>query len=548
MPDGAFLTPVSGLHYVLNVFDQAVSVLAVAQAGADSKIVQVQEAVRHHDDRLAYLEHRHDGLSQQSSLKLAEQAEFKDWMINRSEQDWLTVMGLPRLSNEGKREWQEAARKQVTELIRLVLKSHRVNLNFSILVVTNPLRGRTTGLNVLNVKMDSVESSSRIRDLYSGFFRHNRPVQLPPSLKGVSVRNKVTHATRIRKTILERLGDNYKASNPGATVRVRGFEPRPVLTIIPGSGTASSSSSSSRPRTYSFIDAVTTFPATFSDEALAQIYGVVGLRYPGELKQLFVVLNDDDRERCQELARAQQRDRGQRRAPVSTPHSSAGRVRGEGAGMDLEAGFLESLRSAPPPPPPSSSTKFRGPTEKLSRSRSLSASPVRSPEGQRSGRSARSRSRSTSPVKKTSKVKSRRSRSRSRSRSTDRAKRGRKRRHHSSERKRRNKKKRSRRGRRRSSTSSSSSSSSSSDSSDTGSSSSSERDAETSEKRETSKQFEPSDGSKASKSTKSEKSDKTERSEKTAKQDKSNKSRKQDKSDRSSKPDKPEKSSKNREH
>ena len=545
MPDGAFLTPVSGLHYVLNVFDQAVSVLAVAQAGADSKIVQVQEAVRHHDDRIAYLEHRHDGLSQQSSLKLAEQAEFKDWMINRSEQDWLTVMGLPRLSNEGKREWQEAARKQVTELIRLVLKSHRVNLNFSILVVTNPLRGRTTGLNVLNVKMDSVESSSRIRDLYSGFFRHNRPVQLPPSLKGVSVRNKVTHATRIRKTILERLGDNYKASNPGATVRVRGFEPRPVLTIIPGAGTASSSSSSSRPRTYSFIDAVTTFPATFSDEALAQIYGVVGLRYPGELKQLFVVLNDDDRERCQELARAQQRDRGQRRAPVSTPHSSAGRVRGEGAGMDLEAGFLESLRSAPPPPPPSSSTKFRGPTEKLSRSRSLSASPVRSPEGQRS---ARSRSRSTSPVKKTSKVKSRRSRSRSRSRSTDRAKRGRKRRHQSSERKRRNKKKRSRRGRRRSSTSSSSSSSSSSDSSDTGSSSSSEREAETSEKRETSKQFEPSDGSKASKSTKSEKSDKTERSEKTAKQDKSNKSRKQDKSDRSSKPDKPEKSSKSREH
>ena len=69
MPDGAFLTPVSGLHYVIHLFDQTVSVLTVAQASADLKVMQVQEAVRLHDDRLAYLEHRHDNLNQQCPYK-----------------------------------------------------------------------------------------------------------------------------------------------------------------------------------------------------------------------------------------------------------------------------------------------------------------------------------------------------------------------------------------------------------------------------------------------------------------------------------------------
>ena len=514
MPDGAFLTPVSGLHYVLHVFDQAVSVLAVAQAGADSKIVQVQESVRLHDDRLAYLEHRHDNLSQQSSLKLAEQAEFKDWMINRSELDWLTVMGLPRLSNDGRREWQDAARKQVADLLRLVLKAHRVNLDYSILAVTNPLRGRTAGLNVLNVKMDSVESSKRIRELYSGFFRHHRPVQLPSSLKGVSVRNKVTHATRIRKAILEQLADNHKASNPGVIVRVRGFDPRPVLTIVPGAGAATASSASSRPRTYTFIDAIKTLPVAFSDQALARIYGVVGGHHPDELKQLFVVLNDDDRERCQELAKAHQRDRGQRRAPVSTPQAASGRVSGLGSGMDLEAGFLESLRSAPPPPPPSFHASAR--------SRSPSASPLRtSKEDQAS--SDRSRSASASPVKKSVKFNTRRSRSRSRSRSHDRARGGRKRRHRSSERERRHKK----RSRRRRSPSTSSASSSSSDSADSDSSSSSDR---SSKKKEAAKQSDKPDKHIKPAKEKSGRSTKPDK-------EKSDRSTKSDKADRSSKAD-----------
>ena len=71
MPDGAFLTPVSGLHYVLHVFDQASSILDLAPMDSEVKIATVQESVRLHDDRLAYLENRHGHLSANHDLKQA---------------------------------------------------------------------------------------------------------------------------------------------------------------------------------------------------------------------------------------------------------------------------------------------------------------------------------------------------------------------------------------------------------------------------------------------------------------------------------------------
>ena len=222
------------------------------------------------------------------------------------------------------------------------------------LYVQNPVRGRTTGVPALNVQMNSVEVSKRLRDMYSGFFRRNRPAPLPPGFKGVSVRNKVTLATRIRIAILQELGANYKESNPGSSIHIRGYDSRPSLTTTPARG------SPGRPRTYTFINAVTTLPPVFSDAALANIFQRVGQHHPGELREVFVVLDDDDRDRCTALVQAKLRNRGQ--SSASTGHgpgpsaaaSFAGSFAAPGAGMDLEAGFLASIRAPPPPPPPCS--------------------------------------------------------------------------------------------------------------------------------------------------------------------------------------------------
>ena len=287
LPDGIHLTPVSGLHYVLHVFDQTKVALDLATQNSDSKISHVQEAVRQHDDRLVFIENRHDQLSTSHNIKTAADAEFKDWMINKSDEDWLTILGLPRLTDDfTPREWQVAAKKQVSELFDHVLNLNKIGLNYNILYVANQNRHKT-GVPALNVQMNSRDISCRLREIYSGFFRRVNPIKLPSRLKPVGVRNKVTHDTRIRIEILRELGGNYKRTNPGAVVDVRGYGPRPIMVIKPASG------SSSRPQTFNFIEAVTTLPPILSDEALARILAKVGGRHKGALQAHFVILSPD---------------------------------------------------------------------------------------------------------------------------------------------------------------------------------------------------------------------------------------------------------------
>ena len=90
-PDGGHLTPVSGLHYILHLFDQTESILALHQCNSEIKLTAVQESVRQHDDRLSYLESRHKGLLDVVNVKVATDAEFRDWTLNRNEEDWLLV-------------------------------------------------------------------------------------------------------------------------------------------------------------------------------------------------------------------------------------------------------------------------------------------------------------------------------------------------------------------------------------------------------------------------------------------------------------------------
>ena len=103
---GVFLNPVSGLHYILHVFDSAESVLKSGFLGADQQILVMKESIRQSNDRVSYLENKHGGLQRQVDLKTATDAEISDMMLNRSEEDWLVVAGLPRLTGG---QWQDTA-------------------------------------------------------------------------------------------------------------------------------------------------------------------------------------------------------------------------------------------------------------------------------------------------------------------------------------------------------------------------------------------------------------------------------------------------------
>ena len=130
LPDGAFLNPVSGLHYVLHLFDSSEAALDIMASSGNVQFGSVKETVRLHDDRMTYIESRHVHLQNRVDHRIAIDAEFNDWVLNRSEEDWLVVQGLPRLSNDlSNHDWQKAAKKQVTELIKFVLNIDRSNLS-----------------------------------------------------------------------------------------------------------------------------------------------------------------------------------------------------------------------------------------------------------------------------------------------------------------------------------------------------------------------------------------------------------------------------------
>ena len=143
--NGKFLTPVSGLHYVLHIFDQTEMLMTRATLTNESQLAQVQEQVRHHEDRMSYLENRHVGLQLQADSKIAADAEFDDWTRNRSEEDWIVIKGLPQLATVTRQEWPMAVKRQVSEAIKLVLHANRSRLDFEVLHVFNPFRPDATG-------------------------------------------------------------------------------------------------------------------------------------------------------------------------------------------------------------------------------------------------------------------------------------------------------------------------------------------------------------------------------------------------------------------
>ena len=422
LTDGKFLSPVSGLHYILHIFDQTELLISRFTLSPDSKVSQVQEQVRHHEDRMTYLENKHVGLQQQVDIKVAQDAEFNDWIQNRNEEDWFVIKGLPRLK-VSRQDWPDAAAKQVIDCINIVLNVNKVRLEYDVMYVANPFKLQTTGPTTYNVRMDSNFSSKRVRDLFSGFFKQPRPVSLPPALKGVSIRNRITLETKIRIAILHQLGCIYRDSNQGASYKVRGFDPRPVLVTMPPRGGAGML------RTYNFIQAASALPATFSDEHLVKIFQVVGDRFRGKLQALFIVLRDDDHDRCLELVRSndrrpQHQHRSGANAHPSQPSGSAsnvGFVSGSGIGMETE-----TRPSGPPAPSegdsfPRETSATRAHDERVRRRREHERQPT--PEGDRHGLKRRllssssespPRSRKHKKSKKSSK-RSRRSPSRSRS-------------------------------------------------------------------------------------------------------------------------------------
>ena len=281
--DGVHLSGLSGLEFVLHLFDQSELLLEGLSAAPEVTLLKNCEATRVLEDRVLVLEQDHRRLNRIVENKIAVDSELADFRENERYEDCFIIEGLPLIPPEivGK-PWQELAKKHVYKVITpLIGREMRI-------VVVQNVTNRFAGAEVkYSVKMSSVADSKAIRDKFGSFFVGSKD-QRPDEFKPYSIRNRVTAETKIRISILKLLGRRYQDANPGSRVQVIGFDPRPMIKISP-----SASASDRRVKSFNFIEAVRVLPTSFTTAESESLLKYINGKFLGKLRSLFIVLSDD---------------------------------------------------------------------------------------------------------------------------------------------------------------------------------------------------------------------------------------------------------------
>ena len=193
------------------------------------------------------------------------------------------VAGLPKISGDlvGKA-WQDEAVKDVSEFIVLLM-----GRALPIVFVKNSTARRQDAEVTYSVQMASVENSRAIRRKFGSYFLTGVDKR-PTPLKPFSVKNFVTPATRIRISVMKLIGKRYRESNPGSKVKVIGYQPRPMIKIVP-----SSSSSDRRVMFFNYVEAVRKLPCSFASADIDPIVRRISQDLLGQIRSIFVVITDD---------------------------------------------------------------------------------------------------------------------------------------------------------------------------------------------------------------------------------------------------------------
>lgn len=315
--DGVHLTSYSGMEFVLHLFDSAKTTLDSMKARPEDREVRQSELVRALGDRVVAVEQDHRRLSDAFDLKTAIDAELACFRSNERNEDSFIISGLtPIRDGLSGRGWQEEAKKEVSRVLRLFF-----NKDVKIVVVHN-VSGRSPGSEVtLSVRLASVDDARSIRSKFGSYFAGGKDAR-PRGLQSIGIRNVLTKETRIRISIMKILGARYKTSNPGSSYQLIGFEPRPILKIIPPEG-----ASDKRVKSYNFIEAVQKLRVSFSDTEMSSLAKQIGSQFAGRLRSLFVVLDDDKIREARSVARSERSKRGRPaqsddEAPPSRRHAN----------------------------------------------------------------------------------------------------------------------------------------------------------------------------------------------------------------------------------
>ena len=283
--DGVHLTAYSGLEFVLHLFDSACSVMEHASLEPELKTIVNTEHTRVLEDRLMAVEQDHKRLNKVVELKTAIDSELSDYHENLRNENWFIILGLPKIDPKiDRKEWQVTAKANVNEALKALM-----NKEYPIVVVQNITSKGKDAICRYQVLMTSVSDSKEIRDSFGAFFVGAKGKDArPPALKSISISNRITPATQVRLSLLRLQARRYEASNPGGQAFVKGYDPRPIIRIVPPAD-----SSDPRIRTFNFIEAMESLPTNFSKSDLKPILEKINSKLFGKLRSLFMVISDD---------------------------------------------------------------------------------------------------------------------------------------------------------------------------------------------------------------------------------------------------------------
>ena len=307
--DGIHLTAYSGLEFMIHLFDASIAVLDSVDSTCEDRIPITSESTRLLEDRVMVLEQDHQRLSKVVETKTASDAELHDYHENIKNEPFFTITGCDRIIANSTKDWQDRARKMVAPILK-ELMGRDVPIAF-ISNATGP--GRDAQVRY-NVRLLSTEVSKEVWTKFSSFYLNGRD-ERPAFFKPYSIRNLLTQESRIRLAILQVIGRRYKDANPGSQVKAIGYDPRPVLRILPAQD-----ADSRRVKTFTFIEAVAKFPTNFSKSDLDFILSKVGFKQKGQLRSLFICISDDmlsKRSRARNQPQGEAMDQGQ--APDTAP-------------------------------------------------------------------------------------------------------------------------------------------------------------------------------------------------------------------------------------
>jgi hypothetical protein len=138
---------------------------------------------------------------------------------------------------------------------------------------------------IYDVEMPSITESRAIRDAFGMFWRKRNGRRLPEGLKGITIANCSTFATRVRVRLLKELSQRHAAANPSVTCFVTNYFARPELKLKDRKGPMV---------TLSYSKAVVKLSHHLTLEFLSEIYEYARTSIPeDEITERFLILSPD---------------------------------------------------------------------------------------------------------------------------------------------------------------------------------------------------------------------------------------------------------------